>query len=378
MHTTEQIDTASVRELASAAGPCITIVLQHNGTGDSALQLKHAVETVRQELTTRGADQSLLDPVLSVAKNAAGAAKPHDSLVILRSPTILQVHRVSGATPLVRVDDHFDLRTVLAVAQSDIAFYLLALSMNRTRILKCDRATSEELPFPAGMPNSLADFKQTRKPDHVLDNRASGGPSIGGGTVMFGTSSDREDKDEYMVHFFSSLDRAVNVALKGAREPLVVVGVEHEIALYRRVNTYANLVEPGVHGAPDGLEGGEMHRRALELLDQRNAQPMIDLSEYDKKVGTGHASHHVQEIVAAAYEGRVSHLFFQESARYLGTYDPARQRVKHIDDGSDLIEAAAFETLRQGGEVKLSPASAMPNGVPVCAFFRYPAAVVSS
>jgi hypothetical protein len=39
----------------------------------------------------------------------------------------------------------------------------------------------------------------------------------------------------------------------------------------------------------------------------------------------------------------------------------------------DLIEAAAFETIRQGGAARLLAGSAMPNGVPVCALFRYAA-----
>jgi len=68
-------------------------------------------------------------------------------------------------------------------------------------------------------------------------------------------------------------------------------------------------------------------------------------------------------IVAAAYEGRVSHLFFQSSAQYPGTYDPARQRVKHTDDPADspvdLIEEAASQTIRQGGVAKILPASAI-------------------
>ena len=257
-------------------------------------------------------------------------------------------------------------------------FYILALSQNRTRILKCTQDDSEEVPFPAGVAVSLADAMQTRKPDHVLDNRASGGPSTGSmGGVMFGTSTDREDKDEYMLHFFMELDKAMNLVLKGSGDPLVPVGVEHEIALYRRVNTYPHLLEPGIHGAPDGLEGGEMHRRALELLEQRVREPGNEVpADFDKRVGTGHASTHIQEIVAGAWEGRVSHFYFQPNAHYMGTYDHVRQRVKRTDDPLDspvdLIDAAAWQTVLHGGQVRLLPGSALPNGVPACALFRYP------
>jgi hypothetical protein len=224
---------------------------------------------------------------------------------------------------------------------------------------------------------------QTRKPDHTLDNHVSGGASMGAGSVVFGTSSDRDDKDEHLLHFFNGLDRAVHTALKGSTEPLIAVGVEHELALYRRVNTYAGLVEAGVHGAPDGLEGGEIHKRALELLVDRAAEKDSEVpADFDKRVGTGHASTRVADIVAAAFEGRVSHFFFQAAAQYSGIYDPVRQRIKHTEDPTDspvdLVEAAAFQTIRQGGIAKILPASAMPNGVPVCALFRYPAMEAAS
>jgi hypothetical protein len=265
------------------------------------------------------------------------------------------------------------------VAAAQQAFYILALSQNRTRILKCTQDNSQEIAFPAGFPASLAEAMQTRKPDHTLDNRITGGPSMGGGAVMFGTSTDTEIKDEYLLHFFREIDRAVNSALKLSADPLIPVGVEHEIALYRRLNTYPHLVEPGIHGSPDGLEGGEMHKRALELLAERAQEPGREVPpDFDKRVGTGHASTHIQEIVVAAYQGRVSQMFFQPDARYPGTFDAARQRVKHtedpLDSPEDLIETAAAQTILQGGEAKILPGSAMPNGVPVCALFRYPAA----
>jgi hypothetical protein len=132
--------------------------------------------------------------------------------------------------------------------------------------------------------------------------------------------------------------------------------------------------------SPDALESGELQLRALEILDQRAQQPGLEVpSDFDKRVGTGHASLHIQEIVAAAYEGRASNLFFQPAATYMGTYDAVRRLVKRTDDPLDspidLIEAAGWQIIIQGGEAKLLPASAMPNGVPVCALFRYSAKI---
>jgi len=377
MNTTGQLKAESVRELMSAPGPCITLAVTGNDVRHMAIDLKEAVGLIETELQNRGVDpEELLAPV-SAAIAEARVEPRSRGIVILRSPSIMQVHRVPEVTPVARVDDRFDLRTVLALEESRKTVYILALSQNRARILKCTQDSSEEIPFPAGFSNSLADAMQTRKPDHVLDNRASGGPSMGAGAVMFGTSSDRETKNEYLLHYFSQLDKAVHAAISGSTDPLIAAGVETELALYRTVNTYPHLVEPGIAGAPDGLEGGEMHRRALELLEQRAAEPGIEVpADFDKRVGTGHASTHIQEIVMAAFEGRVSHLFFQASAKYVGTYDPVRRRVSHtndpLDSPVDLVEMAAYQTIMQSGEAKIVPGSAMPNGVPVCALFRYP------
>lgn len=280
--------------------------------------------------------------------------------------------------PIVSTGDRFDIRTLLAIANTQTSFYILALSQNRTRLLKCTERSSEEVPLP-GVTVNLNEAMQTRQPDHVLDNRSSAGPSMGsGGGVMFGTSTDADNKDEYLLHFFMEIDRAVGEVLKGSSDPLIPAGVEHEIALYRRVNSYAHLAEPGIHGAPDGLEGGEMHRRALAFLREYMAQPGNEVpADFDKKVGTGHASAHIADIVDAAYQGRVSHLYLQESATYIGAYDGVRQRVKHtldpLDSPEDLIDGAARETILHGGIARMVPASAMPNGVPVCALYRYPA-----
>jgi Bacterial archaeo-eukaryotic release factor family 3 len=244
----------------------------------------------------------------------------------------------------------------------------------------------EEVPFPPGLVVSLSESMQTRKPDHVLDNRSFGGPSTGSMSgVLFGTGTDREHKDGYLLHFFAQLDTEVNSILRGSSNPLIVGGVDHEIALYGKVNTYPNLIQPGVYGATDGLERAEIHKRALELLERHSEKSGSGVpADFDKRVGTGRASAHVQEIIEAAWEGRVSHFFFQPSASYIGRFDPVRHRVRRTDDPEaspdDLIEGAAWQTILHGGIARILPASAMPRGVPVCALFRYsaPSKVVSA
>ena len=371
MSSTERAKAAALRVLLKMPGPCVTVAVTADEFGDIATGIKDAIRAIRQSLRDRTPEaETLLE---SVAAAGEIKTKPRGGIVILRSPSLLQVNRVDSIRPLARVTGHFDVRTLLSVMAAERLFYILALSQKRTRILKCTRDTPQEVPFPPGFPTSLTEAMETRPPDHTLDNRSSGGPSIGAGAVVFGTSSDRDDKDRYLLHFFRGIDNAVK-ALLADGEPLIAAGVEHEIALYRRVNTYTNLLEPGIGGAPDGIEAVEMHRRALDLL--KHSEEKFGLpADFDYRVGIGVASTHIHEIVAASFEGRVSRLFFQASARYPGVYDPVRRRVKRTEDPlespRDLIEAAALQTILRGGLARLLPPSGMPGGAAVCALFRY-------
>jgi hypothetical protein len=362
------IGSDSIKDLLSTAGPCITIV-------SAAEKLPEAIQNVRKLLRERGEEsEALLAALLQEVPDVEADGKNRGLVAILRAPGLIRVVQTGpDVKPIVKVNDRFDVRTLLAIGAAETTFHILALSQKHTRILECTQHGCRETPYPAGYPTSLDDSKDTDRPDHDLDNRSGAGPDMGGMKgVMFGTSTDREKKDEYLLHFFSSVNKAVHLALKDHSSPLVVVAVESELALYRRINTYPGVLEPGVHGSPDGMEGGEVHRRALELLRSRPPAATVQaLGDFDKKVGTGHASTRIQDIVAAAFEGRVSQLFFQENAKYEGTFDAMRQRVKHSDP-DDLIEEAAYQTIMHKGEARTIPASAMPNGVAVCALFRYP------
>ena len=172
---------------------------------------------------------------------------------------------------------------------------------------------------------------------------------------------DRDHPENHLGRFYREIDRDVNALLKDGHPPLVVVGVEHEVALFHRLTTYPACVEPGIRGLPGHLGQNEMYRQSLELVRSVTTEPARRaLERFEKQVGTGHASADVQEIVRAASIGRVEHLFLLEDGAVAG-----------VVDGADLLNTAAVETLRHGGEVQTLSEARMPSGGPICAIFRY-------
>src|ERR1700678_2516477 len=80
-------------------------------------------------------------------------------------------------------------------------------------------------------PQSLRAWMNTRVTDPVLDNRSAGGTSVGKiKGVLFGTNTDRERHEEYLKHFFKEIDKGVHHILLGHTAPLILAGMEEEVA----------------------------------------------------------------------------------------------------------------------------------------------------
>lgn len=377
------ISMAELKELSSGSGPCITILLplHHEDTRQIRAAAKSAIRAAEQRLEQHHIDpkqvEVLMEPLRTLAVELEGEAE-QKGVVVLRSPHVLQRFFVPGAIEeSVTVADHFHLLPLIPVLLETEPFYILALSQKNVRLLRCTNSTSEEVKLPSGVPQNLDDFVQTDKPDHVLDSGASGGPGTGSmGRVTFGTGTDKERRDQHLLHFYKAVDQGITTFLQGGNAPLVIAGVEYELPLYRSVSSFPRLVDEAVRGAPDSLKGGELHKRALEVM-QLHRRTHVDsaLAMYEQFGGSSRTSVGLKEIVKGAYDGRVLHLFVAEGARHTGNFDAMTHRVRasrqEQPGDEDLINAAAVETLRHSGNVFVIPASRVPHGSQMAAVMRY-------
>lgn len=377
------ISIQELKELSASPGPCITILfpLHHEDTRQIRLAVKKAVQQAVDGLRDRNVDLNLLNTLIEPLRDLGDAIEAdaeHKGVVILRSPDIFRHYFVpQSVDESVTVADHFHLLPLIPILWQNRPFHILALSQKHIRLLRCTNTTSEEVDLPASVPRNIDDFLQNAKPDHVLDNSAAGGPGTGSmGRVMFGTGTDKERRDQYLLHFYKEVDRGLCDLLRGDSAPLVIAGVDYEQPLYRSVSNFPRLVDEGVHGAPDGLKGGEMHKRALELIE-RYWQKDIDeaLKMYEQMGGSDRASVSLKEIVKAAYDGRILHLFVAQGSRHMGNFDEmahcVRTHGQERPGDEDLINAAAVQTLNHAGNVFVIPRNKTPHGSQMAAVMRY-------
>jgi hypothetical protein len=366
-HTLDQnaiISTEELKSLASCSGPGISIYLPTSPTTvdyrDLNTRFKSALQRVEESLEQWGLQppekENLMEPLRSFLddKTHLGNAK---AIALFRTPDLFRSYLLPFRTDeSITVANYFHVAPLLPLLQKPRQFYILALSQKHTRLIRCTFDTSEEVPLPPSAPTNLVTALDLDQPDHVLDNRSAGGQSTGSMKgVMFGTNTDRERKDEYLWHFYKLIDKGLHQVLRGETPPVVVAAVEYELALFHKLSAYPNLLPDGVHGAPDGLKGGELHRRALELVDGRETEALdAALQRYEDLGGTDRTSTDAENIVKAAREGRAGTLLLASETEHGESHD-----------------VAALQTILHSGEILVVPRERMPKGSAIAAILRY-------
>jgi hypothetical protein len=373
-----------IKQFGAKAGPCLTILLPVNAPGGPKRALKNrlksAAQRADQELGKRmvvtTVIRKIVDPIRSFVDHVEGESRGATLALFASEEGIHPFWLTEPMHEIVVAADNFFIRPFLKSIEGEREFYLLALDQKNVRLLKCTEHSSEEIDLGPGIPRSVEEHAAIDKPDHVLDNRVTGGQSAGAKGVMFTTRTDAEYSDEYLMHFFKAVSRGISEHLRGQeRTPLVVCGVEYELALFKRVNMWEKTCPEGVRGAPNSLKGGEMHGRALECLEKMDAAELENILVQHNRQAGGLATAGVNDLVKAAYDGRVLRLFVAENAQALGNFDDASHRARTHQvaraGDEDLINAAAVQTILHSGWVHVLPQARVPGNRPMAAIMRY-------
>lgn len=371
-----------IKTLGANTGPCLTIMVPLNRTEPNdrhaELRLKSALQKAEQVMTEGGLQRNDVDMMLEPIREFSGQegwAAEGEGLVILRSPDLFRTFPVPvPVKDAVVFADHFHILPVLPALTTNKHFYILALSQKHIRMLRCTDHSSMEVSLPDSVPKNLQEFLQI-DPERPMLSSASGGGIAGAKIGAFGTN-DLDKQDEYLYHFYKAVSEGVREFLKNDPGPVVPAGVEYEIAVLRRANTIPNLSEHAVFGSPESLKGGDLHARALEAVAPDFDAPLrraLDL--YEKNGGTDRATADARQVVKAAYETRVAHLFLGEGAKLMGNFDEVAHRVhmpaKPRAGDEDLINATALQTLLHGGDVFVLPQDQVPGKSPMAAVLRW-------
>ncbi len=381
----EPLTKEVVSELIHAVGPCITLLLPPYRPGESGESAAAILKTDLQEAAKKLAARKIAEPLIrelleplerlsQAEESLAGAASAR---VIFRSHDVFRQFVLAIPPSPARaciIGDCFSVRPILSSAALAPVVYVLEVTKKAVTLLACGLREVTRTELPKGTPKTLDEAMGFDAPDHDLINRSSAGPSTGAMPgVQFGTGSGREKQHAHLGDFYRAVDRGVCELLRSTQAPLVLAGVDEDVAIYRSISAYANLLEQGIHGSPGAAVSPAQilqHAHDIALFSFQN-RVAHEMAEANERLAPARFSTDPDGILRAAVEGRVSDLYLDENGRKMGTF-AAKVFGGHANwHDEDLLNVAALETLLRGGAVYSLPTHLMPAGAVAAAAFRY-------
>jgi hypothetical protein len=280
---------------------------------------------------------------------------------------------------LVVVEDRFHLKPIFPLLSGDGHFYILAVALKNTRLIRASRHHAEEVDLEMeGVPRSLEEALGELSRRYSQFQPSTSSKTVARSPIFSGHGTGEDDLKAEIVNYFHRLDDSLR-KIVDRDAPLVLAGVEYLLPRYREASEHPNIQEEGLTGSAEGLRPEELRDLAWPIVephfqkDRRRAE-----ERYGELLGTGRSTNRLDEILPAAHDGRVETLFTARGVRTWGTYDGESRQIHAQEDqgqqsngSEDLIDLAAIQTFMNGGTVFAVERDQVPGGGPIAALFRY-------
>ena len=319
----------------------------------------------------------LLDPAGHLIKDDLFWTSQGKGFALFCSPELFLSFRLPiPFKELVVATNCFHINPILPLLEGDGRFYVLALSQGGVRVLRCTRQGCKEV-TPEDMPKGIAETLRYDDPQKQLQFHTGAKGGKGKRPAMFhGQGAGFDDEKENLIRYCSDIGRSLHSLFSQDGAPVILVGVEPLVSLYRQASSGLNLLDQGIDHNPDELTNEMLHQRGWELAEGyfQSAQQQ-SLTHYMEMAGTGMTSSDIKEIVSESRYGRVENLFVNTDTRQWGVFEEETETLEFHErqepGDQDLLNAASLNTLNKGGTVHALNSDSMPDGNPLCAVFRY-------
>ena len=307
-------------------------------------------------------------------------AYQQEGLAFFLAPDFQQIVTLPVAPPAqVVLAPHFYVKPLLACPLGDHHFYVLALSLKQSRLYHATCAGIEEIPLP-DVPTSLQEAVPSDRFEKQLQFR--GGASSPGGrgrgrqpVFYYSNYNPSTQRKEQALRFCRELDRGLKPYLRGDTAPLVVIGADYLVALYRQANSYPYLAGT-VSSNPDVMAPRELRAAAWEVVEPQFRAPREQaLEALPVYLRESRASTQLPEILRAAYDGRVEVLLVADDYELWGYFEPPFGPMDIAGPDTPgmgrqpLLNLAILYTLRGNGAVYTLPAAQVPGPDGIAALF---------
>ena len=379
--------------VADHPGPCVSIYMPTHrsgeGTRQDPIRFRNLLRKAEEQLIQGGLRtvdaRTLLEPARELEGYSPFWRHMSDGLALFIAPDVTRTFSPPQRfEETLIVADRFYVKPLLPLLSGDGRFYILALSQNQVRLLEGTRDGAGEVHLEE-LPGSLADvLGEVDREKQLQFHTRTSGRAGGRDAMFFGTGAGEGQAREDLLRYFRQIDAGLRSLWQNERVPLVLAGVDYLLPLYQEVSRYPLLLKTGIPGNPEELSAQELHKRAWEIVEPYfRSEQQAAWGHFMQLRDTAQASQEIEEIVPAAYHGRVESLFVALGEQVWGSYDPSTDQVRleaPAESGAgseagagveDLLQFASMYTLANGGSVYTAMQEQKEAGWHLAAVLRY-------
>jgi len=367
--------------------PCISIYMPTHQKGSEVEQdpirfknmMKQAENTLQEKGFQEPEINKLLKPANDLLKDSYFWRYQSDGLAVFLSPEDFHYYRL----PL-SFDEHaivtnrFFIKPLIPLMTGEVQYYVLALNLNEIKLYQGSNFSLNEIRSD-DIPKSIEEILKYDDPEKQLQFHTGTSAQRGRRAAMFhgqGVGKNDSLKKNSILRFFQAVDKGVRSELAGENSPLVLVGIDYLISIYKEANAYPHLFDEAVDSNPVNFSQEELHQKTWEIIESFFQQEQKEaLSQYHQLLASDKASTEAEEIVKAAHHNRIKYLFVNLEVPVYGKYDAEHNQVDirqhNQNENEDLTDLTITQTILHNGKVYALEPEKMPDQSLLAAVFRF-------
>lgn len=353
---------------------CVSIYMPTHRVGEEvtngkdSLLLKNKLQKVKHTLMelgmTEGQAKEFLQPAQRLYDDNNFWHHQLDGLAIFLSKDHFSYHRLPcKLEEFSCVTNSFHLLQLVPLMSGDGIYYILALSLEKVRLLEATRYYVNELDVNDRIQQGMKEVEKYYEFEKALENQ---GGLVPNPQNRNGQGELRPTKKDLVEEYFRNVVVGLRKIVLTDRTPIVMAGVDYLHPIFKEVAHGLNVMDKGIIGNPDELKSKDLHSRSWDAVEPYfSKEKERNREAYGDWAGTGKTTYDVNRIVPAAFNGRVDTLFISKGQHQWGRFREDSQEVELHDSfkyGDDcLVSRAAVQTILNGGNAYVVPEHELPG-----------------
>lgn len=269
----------NIEELKVFTDPhCLTIYLPFTdplATADqNRIVMKNTLrdaETMLAKIKMDARDiKKTMKPAYDLLKDKMFWPPKRESIALYALPDYFHIFSLPDISiPIeIRVKRGFDLQPLKDALAENARYFVLALSHKHTQLYEGDHFKLEAVELD-GVPSDMKTALGIDEYPKSLQTHTVAPTSKQNNSEAFHEQYEVSHTDKDMLlEFFQLIDRSLHPILRKNSEPLVIGGVDYLTAMYRKINTYPNLLAQNISGNLDKTNPDEIRAAAWVIVSK--------------------------------------------------------------------------------------------------------------